>query len=78
MEINVKDKYRTNQLSLTPGGSVVKVQMKNGNILVYDKVKSPIAYISNLTTRDEIVEVWVNDTPLSNWKSDMIERLRRR
>lgn len=66
-ELHVKDNYRTNPLSLQPGGSTVKAIHERGNVFVYDKVKSPGAYIKRMNTEDRIaeygaiVEILIND-----------------
>jgi hypothetical protein len=44
----VSDEYRTNPLSLKPGGHEIQVSYSGGKFLVYDKVKYPGAYIKNL------------------------------
>ena len=44
----VSDEHRKNSLSLTPGGSVVKVIYEDGSSRVYDKIKNVEAYISCL------------------------------
>jgi hypothetical protein len=41
----VRPEYRTNQLSLKPGGSIVTIVMKTGQRLDYENVKNPDAYI---------------------------------
>lgn len=61
--IHVGDQFRTNSLSLTPGGSVVSVTYKNGKTLVYDKIKSPLKYIQSLEDYNEIETVTVNGEP---------------
>ena len=58
--MRVGDEFRTNPLSLRPGGSVVTVVFSNGKMLDYDKVKSPKKYVASIPTRDEIVAVYVN------------------
>jgi hypothetical protein len=66
-ELHVKDNYRTNPLSLEPGGSTVKAIHETGKVFVYDKVKNPGAYIKRISTdvktRDHgaIVEILIND-----------------
>ena len=37
----VADKFRTNPLSLTPGGFTINVEYYGGNTFVYDKIKFP-------------------------------------
>lgn len=41
----VPDEYRTNSLSLVPGGYLIVVEYQNGNINGYMKVKRPVNYI---------------------------------
>ena len=61
MSIKVKDDYRTNDLSLTPGGSEVTTIMKNGSSKTYDKVKFVDKYCSKLMNDLDVVEILVND-----------------
>ena len=58
--MRVADEFRTNPLSLKPGGSIVTVVFSDGRMLDYDKVKSPKKYVASIPTRDEIVAVYVN------------------
>jgi hypothetical protein len=58
----VEDKYRTNPLSLSPGGSTIEVHKKSGKIMVYDKIKSPERYLREIY-------------PKINGESDPIERI---
>jgi hypothetical protein len=46
--IYVKDEYRTNPLSLIPGGHEVTITYEDGFSQTYDKVKSPKAFVSKL------------------------------
>lgn len=48
----VSDEFRTNHLSLKPGGSTVEVIYKNGTVRIYDKIKYPKAYIEKLPKTD--------------------------
>jgi hypothetical protein len=48
MALQVADQYRTNPMSLTPGGYTVMVEYKDGTVLFYDKVKNPNAYIKRI------------------------------
>jgi hypothetical protein len=41
----VSDDYRTNSLSLTPGGCDVVVEYHNGNVYGYTRIKFPSRYI---------------------------------
>ena len=59
--MRVGDEYRTNPLSLRPGGSVVTVVFSDGRMLDYDKVKSPKKYVASIPTRDDITAVYVNE-----------------
>lgn len=58
--MRVGDEYRTNPLSLKPGGSVVMVVFSSGRTLEYDKVKSPKKYIATIPEREDIVQIFVN------------------
>ena len=60
LSMRVGDEYRTNPLSLIPGGSLVTVVFSDGRMLDYDKVKSPKKYVASIPTRDDIVAVYVN------------------
>ena len=66
-ELHVKDNYRTNPLSLQPGGSTVKAIHETGKDFVYDKVKNPGAYIKRISTDNKtkdhgaIVEILIDD-----------------
>ena len=60
-KFKVGDDSRTNELSHTPGGSIVRIIHSDGRNLVYDKVKKPIAYINTALRDDTITEVWVNE-----------------
>jgi len=44
----VKDEYRTNYLSLIPGGTDVIIEYKSEKVLGYDKIKEPNLYIENI------------------------------
>lgn len=72
-ELHVKDNYRTNPLSLQPGGSTVKAIHETGKVFVYDKVKSPGAYIKRISTdikakdHGAIVEILIDN--VSVWTS---------
>jgi len=51
--IHVKDKYRTNPLSLQPGGHDVTVTYSDGFSQTYDKVKYPTAFIRKINESNE-------------------------
>ena len=50
--IIVKDEYRTNPLSLKPGGSVVKVVYRSRKQFIYDKIKYPCSYVARIHGKD--------------------------
>jgi hypothetical protein len=55
------DEMRTNKLSLTPGGSVIRV-LKSSHAVVYDKIKYPEMYINKLINNStDIVKIFVDD-----------------
>lgn len=59
--MKVADEYRTNPLSLKPGGSTVKVVFFDGKVYEYDKIKYPPTYVGKIEGKEGIVEVWVED-----------------
>ena len=65
--IRVADEYRTNPLSVEPGGDEVTVYTRDGRIRTYDKVKSPQKYIANLHFEEDIVRIDINGE--SAWTS---------
>ena len=50
----VSDEYRTNPLSLTPGGSNVIVEYHSGDKFGYNKVKYPASYMAKVNPSDII------------------------
>lgn len=55
------DEMRTNKLSLTPGGSVIKV-VKLSHEVIYDKIKYPDLYVKKLINNStDIVKIFVDD-----------------
>jgi hypothetical protein len=53
----VSDVYRTNHLSLKPGGYKIEVIYED-HFRVYDKIKYPQSYIEKIVERDnDIIEV---------------------
>jgi hypothetical protein len=60
MSIRVKDEYRQNDLSLSPGGSDVTTLMSNGKRLTYDKIKYVEKYCSKLKNDPQVIEIQVN------------------
>ena len=57
----VGDKYRTNELSLRPGGYTVIVEEKDGRRYSYDKIKYPYAYISKVLLGENVKKAWVQE-----------------
>jgi hypothetical protein len=66
MSIKVKDEYRRNDLSLSPGGSDVTAIMSNGKKLTYDKIKSIEKYCARLKGEPLVMEILVDGE--SYWK----------
>lgn len=64
--MRVGDEYRTNPLSLTPGGSIVTVAFSSGKTLEYDKVKSPRKYVASIPEREDIIQIFVNGKSVWN------------
>lgn len=64
--LKVDDKFRTNPLSLKPGGYEVKVLHETGKVFVYDKVKKPGAYIKSISTEESehgaIIEIFIENS----------------
>lgn len=77
-EFKVGDEFRTNELSLIPGGKKVTVTYENGKVLTYDKVKSPGKYIKSISAKGSEngsiariqvngKEVWTNLNKTNPW-----------
>jgi len=62
----VGQSYRTNELSLTPGGTNVIVHYRNGEVLGYNRIKYPSKYIDAILSR----RVFGNGTKLSEIPSE--------
>ena len=57
----VSDEFRTNGLSLTPGGSTVTVELSNGETKTYDKVKNWKAYVNAILDKNpNVINVHVD------------------
>jgi hypothetical protein len=61
--ILVHDKFRTNNLSIQPGGSTVTVEYADGSNRSYNKVKNPTAYINSIIKDETISSVLVDGQP---------------
>lgn len=66
--MKVKDEYRTNSLSLKPGGQEVTVLYENGKSYTYDKIKNPSLYIRNISDKKpaKISKVFLNGDEVWN------------
>jgi hypothetical protein len=60
-QINVKDEYRKNELSLEPGGATLTLVHRSGERRTYDKIKSVPAYVKRAQADPEIIEIWQDD-----------------
>ena len=58
--ILVHDRFRTNELSVQPGGSTVTVEYADGSNRSYNKVKNPRAYINSIIKDETISSVKVD------------------
>lgn len=56
----VADRFRTNALSLKPGGSSVTVIYSDNSQKIYTKVKNPRAYVNAIIKDSSIVKVLVD------------------
>ena len=74
----VGDEFRTNELSLIPGGKKVTITRENGKVLVYDKVKNPGKYIKSISQKEDVngsiirievngKEVWTDRSKKNPW-----------
>lgn len=58
--LKVGDQYRKNELSKTPGGCTVVVEMKGG-IFEYDKIKDSEAYIKMASKKPGFIKAYVKE-----------------
>jgi hypothetical protein len=70
--MQVKDQFRTNQLSQISGGSIVTVYYENKKKLEYDKIKSPKRYVDTLINlaknRGDFDDIlMIEDSEGNNW-----------
>jgi hypothetical protein len=71
-QLKVGDDYRTNPLSLKPGGYHITVVYSNGKSFVYDKVKKPESYIRRIAADSKngsIMEIHIDGK--CAWKEDL-------
>jgi len=57
--MKVRDEYRSNDLSHTPGGVTVVVKLTNGKTREYDKIKYPNRYIDKVILKDDVEDAWI-------------------
>lgn len=73
--LKISDKFRTNPLSLKPGGYEVTVVYQDGQRYIYDKVKNPGAYVRHIEEKGnnahhgEVIEVLVDSATVWNKNS---------
>lgn len=79
---HVDDQYRTNPMSLKPGGSVIEIFHASGIVLEYDKIKFPPKYLREVypkvnTIDNPIVRITVDGQNVfdRNDKQDMYSLL---
>jgi len=61
MGFTVGDQYRTNELSLVPGGYTICVRYADGREMEYTKVKKPHAYIRTLSRNPNVMDAWLKE-----------------
>ena len=69
----VEDKFRTNTLSLTPGGTSVIIEYTNGIFLGYDKIKIPSKYIEKVWKNNIIKEFSNYESFSLNQKLELVK-----
>lgn len=57
----VQTKFRTNVLSHIPGGCVIILTYKNGDSLIYDKIKHPKKYLERALENPNITTAYLNN-----------------
>jgi hypothetical protein len=53
----VRDQFRKNELSITPGGSTVTVFYTTGKSIAYDKVKNAHSYCNAILKKTNSVDI---------------------
>jgi len=65
-KVYVGQEFRTNPLSVAPGGSVVEVHYQAG-IKVYDNIKNPKAYVKYIMANSpDVVQILVDGKPYNS------------
>ena len=59
MSFKVGDQYRINDLSHKPGGVTVIVELNTGQVLEYDNIKHPGAYINKTIKKPGVKKAYV-------------------
>lgn len=62
----VGDDFRTNPLSLKPGGYDITVIYETGKSFTYDKIKNPANYVTRISSNSkygQIVEILIDGNP---------------
>ena len=76
MSLKVEDKYRTNRLSVEPGGYEVTIIYEGSETFIYDKIKSPGSYIkgiSNVSQGKPIIKILIDGEEVWNLRHDETE-----
>ena len=73
MAFKVGDDFRTNKLSLKPGGSTVTIYFSVKEPRIYDKIKNPVNYIKSLLKRPDNGIIKVDVDGKEYWKADGIQ-----
>jgi hypothetical protein len=55
--LRIEDEFRTNPLSLQPGGSDVVIEYHDGNVFGYDRIKDTTRYISTIFSKKYNLEI---------------------
>lgn len=58
MAHRVNEEYRTNELSLIPGGDSLTIHHKDGKKLTYDKIKNIQAYAKKAMQDPTVTQIW--------------------
>lgn len=89
MSLKVEDRYRTNQLSMEPGGYEVTIIHEGSDTFIYDKIKRPGSYIKGISSVNQIKpiikilidgeEVWnVRHDKTEPWNTPAIKNIRKK
>ena len=76
MSLKVEDRYRTNQLSVEPGGYEVTIIYEGSDTFIYDKIKSPGSYIKGISSVNQvksIIKILIDGEEVWNLRHDETE-----